>query len=162
MKQESSSGRWKFGFGIRTYFSGYLLIGFCVLLTGCESAKQCVAPKPPNSAWIQTELFFGLTTQHGVPIPESQWAAFLDHNITPRFPDGLTVLAADGRWKDTNQVLHAEQSRLVIILYPTADAYDVDKRIRALTSEYIKQFDQESVLRSDSEESTTFYVPNKS
>ncbi|RBH01913.1 DUF3574 domain-containing protein, partial [Xanthomonas oryzae pv. oryzae] len=31
-------------------------------------------------------------------IDETQWRAFLDKEVTPRFPDGLTVFDAYGQW----------------------------------------------------------------
>ena len=31
-------------------------------------------------------------------ISEAQWRAFLDKEVTPRFPDGLTVFDAYGQW----------------------------------------------------------------
>ncbi len=32
-------------------------------------------------------------------IREIRWHAFLDKEVTPRFPDGLTVLDAYGQWR---------------------------------------------------------------
>ena len=32
-------------------------------------------------------------------IREIRWRAFLDKEVTPRFPDGLTVLDAYGQWR---------------------------------------------------------------
>jgi len=31
-------------------------------------------------------------------ISDAQWRAFLDKEVTPRFPDGLTVFDAYGQW----------------------------------------------------------------
>ena len=34
------------------------------------------------------------TSPGGAPVTDAEWAAFLDEEVTPRFPDGLTVLGS--------------------------------------------------------------------
>ena len=55
--------------------------------------------------WVRSELYFGVGQEQGpadrpqdVPISEAQWRQFLDREVTPRFPDGLTVFDAYGQW----------------------------------------------------------------
>lgn len=52
------------------------------------------------SGWVRSELYFGVGTegQQASQISEVQWRAFLDKEVTPRFPDGLTVFDAYGQW----------------------------------------------------------------
>ena len=35
----------------------------------------------------------------GGEVSEEEWRAFLETEVTPRFPDGLTVLTAYGQWR---------------------------------------------------------------
>jgi hypothetical protein len=59
------------------------------------------AARPEAAHWLRCELYFGIGT-FGVPddgVGEMRWLAFLDREVTPRFPDGLTVLDAYGQWR---------------------------------------------------------------
>ena len=51
--------------------------------------------------FARTELFFGLSRPNGKPIRDREFKKFVDAEVTPRFPDGLTVLEADGQFKDS-------------------------------------------------------------
>lgn len=59
------------------------------------------AARPEAARWLRCELYFGIGT-FGAPddgVGEIRWGAFLDREVTPRFPDGLTVLDAYGQWR---------------------------------------------------------------
>jgi len=82
--------------------------------------------RPAEAAgWVKSELYFGLGDESGESsrqqtehISEAQWREFLDREVTPRFPDGLTVLDAYGQWlfSDTGQ-LHRLRSKVVVIFH---------------------------------------------
>jgi len=82
--------------------------------------------RPAEAAgWVKSELYFGLGEERGESsrqqtehISEAQWREFLDREVTPRFPDGLTVLDAYGQWlfSDTGQ-LHRLRSKVVVIVH---------------------------------------------
>lgn len=96
--------------------------------------------------WHQSTLYFGLTQQDGSLISQQQWQEFVDTQITPRFPDGFTVLKGDGQWQDASGAIVREQSRVLIICHP-ADA-ETSQKIDQLRTIYKIQFNQESVLRT--------------
>ena len=64
------------------------------------------AARPAEAGgWVRSELYFGVGEETGPSareqtdvISEAQWRAFLDKEVTPRFPDGLTVFDAYGQW----------------------------------------------------------------
>lgn len=64
------------------------------------------AARPAEATgWIRSELYFGVGEESGNSareqtdiVSEAQWRAFLDKEVTPRFPDGLTVFDAYGQW----------------------------------------------------------------
>jgi hypothetical protein len=92
------------------------------------------------------ELLFGTGRKSGDPVGEVEWQAFVDSQVTPRFPDGWTVLTGYGQWRSGDSV-HKEGSRLLLIWAPrTADS---DPRIEAIRNAYKARFEQESVLRVD-------------
>lgn len=96
-----------------------LLIAAAVALSACATMPspgtsasatsaqlQGDASRPAQALhWVRSELYFGVGEESGVadrpqdaPIDEAQWRGFLDREVTPRFPDGLTVFDAYGQW----------------------------------------------------------------
>lgn len=60
------------------------------------------ASRPEAAHWVRSELYFGagpVDLRDG-GMAEIRWRAFLDREVTPRFPDGLTVFDAYGQWRD--------------------------------------------------------------
>lgn len=57
--------------------------------------------RPESANWLRCELFFAIGPMDAPDddIREIRWHAFLDKEVTPRFPDGLTVLDAYGQWR---------------------------------------------------------------
>jgi hypothetical protein len=48
---------------------------------------------------VRLELLFGSERKNTFPISDEEWAAFLAAEVTPRFPDGLTVLTGYCQWR---------------------------------------------------------------
>jgi hypothetical protein len=65
------------------------------------------------------ELLFGRNIGNRIGVSEAAWARFVDREIVPRFPDGLTVFNASGRWRDrkSDRVVR-EPSKIVQIVLP--------------------------------------------
>ena len=99
--------------------------------------------------FIRTELFFGTDRQDGPDVSEEEFQQFLNQVITPRFPDGLTVLTGYGQFLDSRGVIIQETSKLVILLYPEEERKDKGNRIERIRECYKERFQQESVLRVD-------------
>jgi hypothetical protein len=99
--------------------------------------------------WLRQELFFGTAKPDGTAVSEAEWQAFLDREITPRFPDGLTVLTGYGQFQADDGTLIQERSMLLILLVPPDAAADSGRRIEEIRTAYEQQFRQQSVLRAD-------------
>ena len=69
--------------------------------------------------------------------------------ITPRFPDGLTLLKGNGQFRGEDGVIIKEDSFVLILLYPLEDFRDSSRKINVIRERYKDQFQQESVLRVD-------------
>lgn len=93
------------------------------------------------------ELVFGLTMPGGRPIGDKAFRRFLDREVTPRFPDGLTLLSGDGQWRNRAGRITKEPSRLLLVWYRASP--DSDQSIEAIREAYKKRFRQDSVLRVD-------------
>ncbi|NJO75817.1 MAG: DUF3574 domain-containing protein [Leptolyngbyaceae cyanobacterium RM1_406_9] len=100
--------------------------------------------------FIQTDLFFGRNIPSGGEVSETQFQAFLDEEITPRFPAGLTVFDADGQFQDSAGTIVEEQSKVVRLLLE--DTVENEAAIDEIINAYIREFNQESVLLAVNEE----------
>jgi hypothetical protein len=105
-------------------------------------------------AFARTELFFGLSRPGGV-VTEAEFKAFVDIYVTPRFPDGLTLLTGIGQFRDAGGTILVEGSKLLILLYPRRDR-DADAKIEQIRSDYKRAFQQQSVLRADDASCVSF------
>ncbi len=96
-----------------------------------------IACTPPQSAMLDVELLLG----HSGSM--AKWRAFLSTEVTPRFPDGLTVYETSGQWRDpATQKITREKSRVLRVIVPVDTARD---KIGALADAYKTQFAQKSV-----------------
>jgi hypothetical protein len=98
--------------------------------------------------FARTELYFGTAMPDGV-VTEAQFQAFIDEQVTPRFPDGLTIVKADGQFRGEDDVVVKEQSFVLILLYPVESFANGSRRIERIRTLYKEQFNQQSVLRVD-------------
>jgi hypothetical protein len=88
---------------------------------------------------VSAELLFG--SGH---VTNAAWKDFLDREITPRFPDGLTVFEASGQWRDPARgAVARERSKVVLIVF-RGDPQDQD-RLNAIAEAYKRRFNQRSV-----------------
>jgi len=92
---------------------------------------------PPQQPMLDIELMLGRTGS------DARWKQFLAREVTPRFPDGLTVYETTGQWRDpaTNKITR-ERSRVLRMLVPADTARD---KIDAVADAYKKEFEQKSV-----------------
>ncbi|MEP6907583.1 MAG: DUF3574 domain-containing protein [Pseudoxanthomonas sp.] len=73
---------------------------------GVTATLQGDQARPASAqGWARSELYFGVGEESGPAdrpqaesISQTQWRTFLDKEVTPRFPDGLTVFDAYGQW----------------------------------------------------------------
>ena len=103
----------------------------------------------PSEKYIRTELYFGLSKRDGTEVTSEEWKRFVDEEVTPRFPDGLTVVDAAGQFRMSSGEIAHEKSRMLILLYKKKDRQNSGAGIEAIRKAYCKKFDQESVMRVD-------------
>ena len=99
--------------------------------------------------FIRTEIYFGRNIPSGGSVNDNDWQKFVDEFVTPRFPDGLTILDADGQWKGKDGLIAREQSKVIVLLYPRKMRKAMNTKIEEIRSEYKTRFAQESVTRID-------------
>lgn len=116
--------------------SALLLAG---LLAGCASG-DCRVGNPGMLA----QLYFGRAMPGGQSIDDAAWRDFLARSVTPRFPDGLTVLDGYGQWRrrSTGEI-GREPSTVVVIA--TDSGSETAAKLESIRAEYRQHFAQESV-----------------
>jgi len=116
-----------------------------------DSASTCRASATPMA---RLELLFGMSRADGRSVAESEWQMFVDREVTPRFPQGLTVMSGSGQWRSSDGTIAKERSRMLIVWYPTRG--ESEASIEAIRSAYKARFSQESVMRVDSSSCVSF------
>jgi hypothetical protein len=112
---------------------------------GSDDVKQ-----PSSLPFARTELFFGTNRPDGQPpVSDEEFREFLDREITPRFPDGLTLVSAFGQFRNASGTIVQERSLLLVLLYPAETQKASSRKIERIRTAYKRQFQQESVLRVD-------------
>ncbi|MFG1343897.1 DUF3574 domain-containing protein [Xanthobacter autotrophicus DSM 431] len=113
-----------------------------------EEAKPATIAPGISAVMIETKLLFGLASADGSGVSEQEWAAFLAREVTPRFPDGLTVIAATGQVKGEahgGAEVVQESMRLVLIYHP--DTPEAAARLAEIRRLYSERFHQWGVLQ---------------
>lgn len=127
-------------------------------LVGASSptAAQVVLPTCQTDylSMARLELYFGTTQKDGSTVSDAAWGSFLDEEVTPRFPDGLTVLRGYGQWRNSTGEIAKEGSIVLVILYFPSD--ETEAKIEDIRAAYKDRFDQESVMRVDSANCVSF------
>ena len=120
----AAGGRWQAPVGAQ---------GFAVTMDcGVSSASQ-----------VRTTLYFGLARPKG-SVSELEWQLFLRDEVTPRFPEGLTVWGAEGQWRSAAGGIDHEQSKVLLLVH--SDTPAARQSVQAVIDAYRKRFEQESVL----------------
>ncbi|MGI5453479.1 DUF3574 domain-containing protein [Streptomyces sp. CA-249302] len=124
-----------------------------LLAVGAPTAYAGLADRAPaerGAPYVETQLFFGTARPDGGPaVTDKQFMAFVDNEVTPDFPDGLTVQSGRGQWRDASGAIEKERSYELILLYPVEKAGASDRNIEEIRRAYEKAFGQEAVGRVD-------------
>jgi hypothetical protein len=121
-----------------------------------ERSKRRPAPRAPvGDLWAQTQLYFGTGKPDGSEVTDEEFQHFLEDVVTPRFPDGLTLLTGLGQYRNSAGAIVKERSKLLILLYPKRNAA-TNARIEEIREMYKAAFQQESVLRVDTKGRVSF------
>src|SRR5881396_2388194 len=97
------------------------------------AAAQTLSCTPPQKPMLDVELLLGRGKAS-----DARWRQFLAREVTPRFPDGLTVYETTGQWRDrARNAIVRERSRVLRIIVP-AEA-PAREKVEAVAEAYKKQ-----------------------
>ena len=120
------------------------------------SASGGVAPALTGDAahpgrargWVDTRLYFGLgpADRPEAGVSETAWREFLDKEVTPRFPDGLSVLDVYGQWQSKGAATPERlRSKLLVIDY--LNSAENRAKIEAIRTAWKQKTGDQSVMR---------------
>ncbi|NEU99266.1 DUF3574 domain-containing protein [Bradyrhizobium uaiense] len=97
-----------------------------------------------GKAMMQAELLFGRRIAGHGRVSDAQWTDFLLREVTPRFPDGLTVLRASGQWRDPDTARITREPSFVVRVI-AAETPETLARLTQIGAAYRQRFHQQSV-----------------
>jgi hypothetical protein len=135
-----------------------LVLIACALLAACQSAPKpapssgavgVASSENAEAAWVRSEMYFAIAPADaeglGLSAAEGSWRAFVDEEVTPRFPDGFTVLDAYGQWRESDtSPVERERSKVLVIFH--ADTPVKRAGVDALREAYKARTGEKSVL----------------
>ncbi|HET6553369.1 MAG TPA: DUF3574 domain-containing protein [Dyella sp.] len=124
------------------------------LLAGCVATGAATHAVPPAETshraqgWVETRLYFGLGPADDASrgVGDAAWRSFLDSEVTPRFPDGFTVLDAYGQWQGKGQA-SPERLRSRVLVIAHADTAGERDKVEAIRAAWKRRTGDQSVLR---------------
>ncbi|MFT8242517.1 DUF3574 domain-containing protein [Roseomonas sp. BN140053] len=119
-------------------------LGTALLLGACAAPTAC---PPGTTPAALAEAIFGRNRDGALRVSEADWDRFLAEEVTPRFPDGLTVLDARGQWRGADARPEREPAKLLLLVLPGTTPAEAAARLEPVAAAYRTRFDQESVLR---------------
>jgi hypothetical protein len=129
-------------------WAGAGVLAFGIVVGGVTvhvATAQAVAVRNCGSAapQLRTTLYFGSARPKG-SVSELEWQLFLRDEVTPRFPNGMTVWDAEGQWRGPGGEIGHERTKVLLLVHPDTEA--ARQAIQTVIDRYRKAFDQQSVL----------------
>ena len=136
-----------------------------LLLAACAHAPKPIASPPPApvsaAAPVPTmegpavcpnglspatvaQLMFGLGMSDGAVVSDADWTQFQRAEITPRFPEGLSVIDMKGQWRASTGEITTEPAKQVLLVLDGGP--DDSAKLENIRTAYKARFHQDSVL----------------
>ncbi len=93
---------------------------------------------------LLADLFLGRDIAGRDRVSDAQWSDFLRREVAPRFPGGMTVLAASGQWRDTKTGRTTREPSFLVRI-AVADTPEALSKLTEIRTAYMRRFHQQSV-----------------
>jgi hypothetical protein len=125
-------------------------------LTGCLSVTATRGDTCPTGEDHRqvAELVFGRNIGQALGVSEADFTRFLDEEVSPRFPDGLTVSDSQGRWLYKGETFKEPGKRLTLILIGPDDR----RKVGEIAAAYERRFHQDAVLSMTHSACVSFWL----
>lgn len=119
-------------------------MGCTLLEMAAPSFAQELSCTEPQKPMLEIDLMFGRNIGGQLGVSEELWSDFVAKEITPRFPQGLTVDDAVGQWRDREtSTIVKEPSKDVRVIVPAG--VEVKEKVDAIVAAYKQRFQQQAV-----------------
>jgi hypothetical protein len=118
-----------------------LLLSACVSVDIDGQTTVCAAGLEPRTT---AELYFGRNIGGAPGVSDADWARFVDEEVTPRFPAGLSVVDVSGQWRGEGGAIVREPSKVLMIVLSGEDGEG--EKLDAIRAAYKTRFRQEAVM----------------
>jgi hypothetical protein len=142
---EKNSPRAPLAKSLRVIGLASAVIGMLLLSTAAARAAAEIIPcDGALQAQQVAQLLFGRNVEDRARVSEADFVGFVAREVSPRFPEGFTVIDAAGQWRDVRRgtIVH-EASKIIEIVLPAGE--DNRAKIDAIVEAYKLQFQQQSV-----------------
>ena len=93
---------------------------------------------------LAVDMFFGRDIAGRAPVSDAEWTGFAGTEVTPRFPEGFTVVQGSGQW--LNPATHSiGREASIVVRAVVVPAPDLAARVRAVSDAYRARFQQVAV-----------------
>lgn len=131
---------------IRRNFAAALFLALSISAGPLPGAAHDAA-RGASERSVQSTLSFGMNSKDGSGVSDQEWASFLETVVTPRFPDGFTVLTGYGQWRNgRSQKIVVESSKVLILTH--LDNRKTAERINEIKAAYVRRFRQDAVFHT--------------
>lgn len=115
-----------------------------LLATAARAEADIIPCDGTLQAQQVAQLLFGRNVEDRARVSEADFSGFVAREVSPRFPEGFTVIDAAGQWRDARRgtIVH-EASKIIEIVLPSGE--DNRRKIEAIVEAYKLQFQQQSV-----------------
>ena len=107
-------------------------------LSGCAGPPPPAPACPAGQEHVRTARLFLGRAGAGALVEATDLQRFIDQEVTPRFPDGVTVLDGGAQWTGTENLLAQQARKVVLIVLPGRG--DVRGRVAAVRAAYRSRF----------------------
>ena len=135
---------------MRAFIALSCAAAMAVLAAGCTTTTAAgpsaeITRCPTGQTRANTvELVFGRNDGDRLVVSEADWRRFIDEVVTPRYPDGLSIMDVQGQWRAPGGVLVREPSKIVYLVLDGGP--DDPAKIANIRDTYKQRFNQKSVL----------------
>jgi len=124
----------------------FIMLGSAALLSlspGCGSTSS--GSWDGATKWIRTEIFCGLDRPGGGKVSDAEFADFLNTEVTPRFPAGLTVYDTYGQMQKSDKSIVHQETGVILLVHENTKA--MNDAAGQVVSAYRSRFGNPQVMR---------------
>lgn len=95
---------------------------------------------------MRTELYYGAGRLPHDGKPDERWENYINNEVTPRFPEGLTLLEGTGQWRvEVGEKPRRNRTRILILIHEATE--EKSRMVEEIQKKWIEISGHQAVLR---------------